>query len=135
MRGIALYTGLRVALLVAAWLLVQAITPLRGLIAIAVALVVSGIISFVVLDRPRDRASAGLAGVFRRIDDRIERSKTAEDVDDEPRSGQRQPDAQQEPVAQDEQPRALQDGDEGPADRPAGDGGDRPDREESGQGA
>ena len=40
MRGIAIYTGLRVALLAAVWLLIQAVTPLRGLLAIALALVI-----------------------------------------------------------------------------------------------
>jgi hypothetical protein len=110
-----LYTGLRVALLVAVWLLVQAITPLRGLFAIAVAIVISGVISFILLDRSRDRASVGVAGVFKRIDDRIERSRTAEDVDDPPPasdSGQGQPETQQESVRQDEQSGALQDRDE-----------------------
>ena len=98
------------------WLVIQVVTPLRGLIAIAVALVISGVISFVVLDRPRSQASRGLAGFFRRIDERIERSRTAEDIDDEiviVASGQ--PDAQPEEqaVGQDDQPRPLQDGDEG----------------------
>lgn len=116
MRGIAFYTGLRVALLLAAWLLVQVLTPLRGLLALAVALVISGVISFVVLDRPRDQASAGLAGVFRRIDERIERSKTAEDVDDEPGvSGKREPEAEQQAVGQGEQPGGLEDGHESAA--------------------
>ncbi len=113
MRGIAVYTAMRVALLAAVWLVIQVLTPMRGLLAIAVALLISGIISFVVLDRPRDQASVGLAGAFRRINDRIERSKVAEDVDDLPAaSGQGKPEAQQEPVAQDEHSRALQDGHE-----------------------
>ena len=72
MRGIAIYTGLRLAILAGVWLVIQIVTPMRGLLAIAVALVISGVISFVALDRPRDRASAGLSGVFRRIDERID---------------------------------------------------------------
>ncbi len=112
MSGIAWYTGLRVALLAGVWLLIQVVTPLRGLMAIAVAIVISGVISFIVLDRSRDRASAGLSGVFRRIDDRIERSRTAEDVDDPPESGQGETDSKQEPVAEDQEARGLQDGHE-----------------------
>ncbi len=38
-RGIALYTTLRLAMLLAVWLVIQFVTPLRGLIAIAIAIV------------------------------------------------------------------------------------------------
>ena len=118
MRGIAIYTGLRLALLAGVWLVIQVVTPMRGLLAIAVALVISGVISFIVLDRPRDSASAGLSGVFRRIDDRIERSKVAEDIDDEPApsgqvSGEGQARSEQDTVGQDEQAGGLQHGHEG----------------------
>jgi hypothetical protein len=119
MRGIAVYTGLRVALLAAVWLLIQVVTPMRGLLAIAVALVISGVISFILLDRSRDSASAGLSGVFRRIDERIERSKVAEDIDDEPLapggggSGEGEPRTQQETVGEDEKSGGLEHGDEG----------------------
>jgi hypothetical protein len=127
------YTGLRIALLAAVWLLIQVITPLRGLIAIAVALVISGIISFIVLDRPRDRASVGLAGVFRRIDERIERSKVAEDVDDLPApSGQGQADAQQHAVGEDERTRSLQDGHEVSTGGTGRDSDDRAQRQRAG---
>ena len=133
MRGIAVYTGLRVALLAAVWLLVQVVTPLRGLLAIAVALVISGIVSFVLLDRTRDSASAGLSGFFRRIDERIERSKVAEDVDDGVPLGQREAEAQHQAVAEDEQAGALQHGDEGGADGAARHREDGPDGERQGQ--
>ena len=118
MRGIAIYTGLRLALLAGVWLVIQIVTPMRGLLAIAVALVFSGVISFIVLDRPRDRASAGLFGVFRRIDERIERSKVAEDIDDDPvpsaqASGEGESRPQQEPVGKDEQAGGLEHGHEG----------------------
>lgn len=118
MRGIAIYTGLRLALLAGVWLVIQIVTPMRGLLAVAVALVISGVISFILLDRPRDRASAGLAGVFRRIDERIERSKVAEDIDDDPvpaeqESGQGEPRPEQEAVGQDEQAGGLEHGHEG----------------------
>lgn len=127
MRGIAVYTGLRVALLLAVWLLIQVVTPMRGLLAIAVAVVISGVISFIVLDRPRDRASAGLAGAFSRINDRIERSRTAEDWDDPPErpdgsaepslsgphgSGPGDAQSQKEPVGENNEPGGLEHGHE-----------------------
>ena len=133
MRGIAIYTGLRLALLAGVWLVIQIVTPMRGLLAIAVALVISGVISFIVLDRPRDSASAGLFGVFRRIDERIERSKVAEDIDDDPvpagqESGQGEPRPEQEAVGQDEQAGGLEHGHEGAS------GGTAHDREHGSQG-
>lgn len=121
-RGIALYTTLRLAMLLAVWLVIQVVTPLRGLIAIAVAIVISGIISFIVLDRPRNQASRGLSGVFRRIDERIERSRTAEDFDDEPVqpvSGQADAQPEQQPVGEHNETGGLQDGDEGATRSPA----------------
>lgn len=125
MRGIATYTAMRVALLIGVWLVIQVVTPMRGLLAIAVALVISGVISFVVLDRSRDSASVGLARVFGRINDRIERSKVAEDIDDEPQaSGEREADPQQEPVGQHEQAGGLQDGHESSSISTADDGAD-----------
>ena len=119
MRGIALYTGLRVALLAAVWLVIQVVTPLRGLIAAGVAVVISAVISMFLLDRTRDKASIGLWGIFRRIDERIERSRTAEDVDDDPPLGQSDAQAQQQPVAEDEKPGPLQDRDQVAPDGPA----------------
>jgi hypothetical protein len=122
-----MYTGLRVALLIAIWLLVQAITPLRGLMAVAVAIVISGVISFIVLDRSRDRASVGLAGFFKRIDDRIERSRTAEDVDDPPAapsSGKGNSQSQHQAIDEREHTGRLQDGHERTTASPLGDGYD-----------
>ena len=75
-----MYTGLRLALLAAVWLVVQLVTPWRGLLAIAVALAVSGVIGFFVLDRTRDDASVAVWRVFRRIDDRIKRNEMLEDA-------------------------------------------------------
>ena len=136
MRGIAIYTGLRLALLAGVWLLLQVVTPMRGLLAIAVALVISGVISFIVLDRPRDQASAGLAGVFRRIDDRIERSKVAEDIDDEPvASGESQPQSEQQAVGEHEEPGGLQHGDESAPQGAADDSDDGADGERGGDDA
>jgi hypothetical protein len=80
-RGLFFYTVSRVLLFIAVWLLVQFATPLRGLTALIVALLVSGAIAFFLLNRQRDSASASVIGLFKRIDDRIERARTAEDVD------------------------------------------------------
>ncbi|MGI9198057.1 MAG: DUF4229 domain-containing protein [Candidatus Nanopelagicales bacterium] len=123
MRGIVLYTGLRLALLAIVWLLIQAVTPLRGLLAAAAAIVVSGLISFIALDRPRNQASSGFFGIFRGIDERIERSRTAEDYDDPAETvavlgeGEAQP--EQQTVAEGEQPGPLQDRDQGAPGSPA----------------
>lgn len=123
----AFYTGLRLALFAAVWLLLQVVTPLRGLIAIAVAIVLSGIVSFLLLDRPRDQASTGLAGLFRRIDDRIERSRVAEDFDEdgadektvtEP-SGQADTQGEDQSVGEQQEPGGLKDRDEIAPDGPA----------------
>lgn len=133
MRGIAVYTAMRVALLAGVWLLIQVVTPMRGLLAIAVALVISGVISFIVLDRSRDSASAGLAGVFGRINERIEQSKVAEDVDDAPAPlGQGESQSEQQPVGEGEQPGGLQDGHEGAPGGSAHDGAHGPDGQDDG---
>jgi len=129
----AVYTGLRLALLAAVWLLIQVVTPMRGLLAVAVALVISGIISFILLDRSRDRASAGLAGVFGRINDRIERSRTAEDWDEPGGLGQGDAQAEQQPVGEHEQSGALEHGHELTPSGSADDGADRPDGEHEGE--
>lgn len=141
MRGIAVYTALRVALLAAVWLLIQVVTPMRGLLALAVALVISGAISFILLDRSRDRASVGLSRVFRGIDERIERSKVAEDVDDDlparevPASGEGETNPQQQAVGEDEQPGGLEHGHEVATGGAADDGEDGTQRQGSGDDA
>lgn len=133
MRGIAIYTGLRVALLAAVWLLVQVVTPIRGLLAIAIAVVISGVISFIALDRPRDRASAGLAGAFSRINDRIERSRTAEDWDEPLESGQPDAEPEEQAVGEHEQSGPLEYGHEGSTHIASGDGSQRADGEDDRQ--
>lgn len=120
MRGLLIYTGLRLALLAATWFLVQLVTPMRGLLAVAVALVVSGVLGFFLLDRPRDDASVSVSRLFRRIDAKIEASRTAEDVE-ESRSPQGEADPHQHAVGEGEQASPLQDGDQFAAERPTGD--------------
>lgn len=119
MRGFVVYTVLRLGLLLATWFLIQLLTPLRGLFAVAVAFVVSGVIGFFLLDRPRNEASVSLSRVFKRIDDRIERAKTAEDDYVDAVAAQRaelategEAEAEQEAKGQDEQPGELENSDE-----------------------
>ena len=85
--AITVYTVLRVALFAAVWLTLELLTPISGLWAIVLAILFSGAISIVVLDRQRDRVGAIAAGFFRGINERIEASARAEDDDDEPSSG------------------------------------------------
>jgi hypothetical protein len=81
---VLVYTVLRVALFAAVWLTIELLTPISGLLAIIAAILVSGAISLLVLDRQRGRAASVAAGFFGRINERIEASARAEDVDDEP---------------------------------------------------
>lgn len=80
--AIIVYTALRVALFAAVWLTLELLTPISGLWAIVLAILISGAISIVVLDRPRDRVGAVAAGFFGGINERIEASARAEDIDD-----------------------------------------------------
>lgn len=130
MRGIVFYTLLRLAVLAVVWLVIQAVTPMRGWLALAVAVIISGIISFVLLNRTRDEASVGLSGWFRKIDDRIERSRTAEDVDDDALA-QGQAQGEQQPIDEGEQPGPSQDGDEIATESAAGDDAHGSDSERS----
>lgn len=126
MRGLAIYTGLRLAVLAVVWFVLQLVTPMRGLFALAAALVISGVISFALLNRSRDSASTGLSRIFGGINERIERSRTAEDhLDAEepiaagasPALGHPDPDSEEQAVGQGEQPGALEDGDQVATDR------------------
>lgn len=78
MRGLIFYTTSRLALFLVVWLVLQ-LVGLRGLTAAVVALLISGAIAFFVLNRQRDSAAASVSSLFRRVDERIERSRAAED--------------------------------------------------------
>ena len=82
--AIVVYTLLRIALFAAVWLTFELLTPVNGIWAIVAALLVSGAISLVVLDRPRARVGTAAAGFFGGINERIEASARAEDDDDPP---------------------------------------------------
>lgn len=94
------YTALRIALLVAVWGLLVWLTPMDGLIAVVMAILVSGIISIPLLSHQRDMVSVGVAAFFRRMNERIDASARAEDDDDA--SGQREQQPEQDAVAKDE---------------------------------
>jgi hypothetical protein len=79
--AILVYTALRAVLLAAVWLVVELVTPIHGVWAVVVALLISGAISVVVLDRQRGAVGHVAAGFFGRINDRIEASTRAEDDD------------------------------------------------------
>ena len=104
----AWYTLLRVAIFAGAWFVLQLTTPLRGIGAVAVALLVSGVISLLVLDRQRDAVGALAGNFFGRINARIDASARAEDeLLPDP-----EPDAEAEAIQQQNDPTALQDGNE-----------------------
>jgi hypothetical protein len=79
--AVVAYTVSRLVLLLVCWLPLQLFTPLRGLIALAVAVLASGIISYFLLDRRRDAMAAQLGSFFSRLNSRIDRSTKAEDDD------------------------------------------------------
>jgi Protein of unknown function (DUF4229) len=89
MRSTLAYTSARILLFIAA-LAVFYLIGARGLVLIILALLTSGIVSFVVLYKARDRMSAsltsGLTGVRSRVSEfseRIDEGTTAEDADGE----------------------------------------------------
>lgn len=101
------YTLLRLVLLVAIWILIAWITPVKGLWALALALLVSGAVSLFVLDRQRDAMSVGVARFFSGINERIEASARAEDVEPLP-SEDRQAGADDQPVGEHQDPGPLE---------------------------
>ena len=114
-KAVFIYTLLRVLLFAAVWALVELLTPIHGPWAAAAALLMSGAISVVVLDRQRGKVGRAAGGFFGRLNERIESSAHAEDAAlDAAELEQRQQDAQRESVDQQQGPGALEGGDEGP---------------------
>lgn len=74
---------MRVGLFLAVWFLLQLLTPLRGIWAAVVAIVLSGAISLLVLNRQRSAMSGVVGGFFRGINERIDAASRAEDFDHE----------------------------------------------------
>lgn len=101
---------MRVGLFVAVWLLLQLVTPLRGLWAAVGAIVISGLISIVLLNRQRSAMGGVVGGFFRGINDRIDAASRAEDIPDDEAEGQ------QSGVGDDERPGSNESRDEFRAD-------------------
>jgi len=80
--ALVVYTVLRVALFFGVWALLWFLTPLDALWSAVAAILVSGAISLIVLDRQRGRVGAAAGGFFSRIIARIDAATRAEDVDE-----------------------------------------------------
>lgn len=97
---------MRVGLFLAVWLLLQLVTPLRGLWAALLAIVASGLISIFLLNRQRSAMSAVVGRFFGGINARIDAASRAEDIDDVDASplqnGDNQPHGQGDGVDSDE---------------------------------
>jgi hypothetical protein len=81
--AVLVYTLLRAALFGVIWVLFEFLTPIHGLWAAVSALLISGAISVVVLDRPRNKVGLAAGGFFGRINERIDASARAEDDDED----------------------------------------------------
>lgn len=77
--SVVTYTLLRVGVFVVFWLPLQFLTPLRGLLAVVTALLMSGAVSLILLDRQRGRAGQVVERFFHGINERIDASTRAED--------------------------------------------------------
>ena len=78
MRATVLYTISRILLFVAALLLLR-LAGARGLLLVGLALLVSGIVSYVLLSRQREAMSGALAARLRSLRTRIDEGARAED--------------------------------------------------------
>jgi Protein of unknown function (DUF4229) len=78
MRATIAYTSARILLFVAALGLLYLIGA-RGLLLVALALVISGIVSFVVLSRQRDMMSGALVSRLRGVRERLDEGARVED--------------------------------------------------------
>ncbi len=78
MRATLSYTSMRLLLFVASLILVY-FAGARGFLLIGLALVISGIVSFIVLSRQRDAMSGSLTARFRGLRDRLDDGARAED--------------------------------------------------------
>ena len=126
--AVLIYTLLRIALFAVIWVLVELVTPIHGLWAAVTALLISGAISVILLDRQRNKVGLAAGRFFGRINDRIEASARSEDDDDpDPQasmppstadapsahaSGEGEQQTEQEPVRQQEDAGLLEGGDE-----------------------
>ncbi len=105
------YTTIRLALVVVVWFVIQLLTSVRGLLAIALALLISAIFSIIFLGKQRDAMSESMFGFFRRLNERIDAAAAKEDYLDT------EPETQNDAVDQQQIPGGFEDGDQG---RPSG---------------
>lgn len=80
--AIAVYTVLRVLVFLGVWALLWVFTPLDALWSAVAAILISGAISLVLLDRQRGRVGRAAGGFFARINARIDAATRAEDIDE-----------------------------------------------------
>ena len=80
------YTMLRLTLFVVVLVLLS-LTGARGLLLLALAVLISGLASFILLSGQRDELSGALAGRIERIRKRIDEGARAEDFDEPSESG------------------------------------------------
>jgi hypothetical protein len=73
------YTTIRLALVVVIWFAIQFLTSVRGLLALALALLISAIFSIIFLGKQRDAMSQSIFGFFRRLNERIDAAAAKED--------------------------------------------------------
>ena len=78
MRPTLAYTSARILLFVAALVLLY-LAGARGALLLALAIVVSGVVSFIVLSRQRDQMSGALASRLRNWRSRLDEGTRAED--------------------------------------------------------
>ncbi len=112
----ALYTAARLLLWLAIWALLQYLTPVKGLLAVVLGLLISSAISIIVLDRQRDVMSEGIGSFFGGINQKIANSAAAEDAwQEEIRAAQSGPGQQSgaaQAVDQDQQATLLEGNDQ-----------------------
>ena len=111
------YTTIRLALVLLVWFGLQLFTPVRGLLAVALALLISALFSILFLSKQRDVMSESVFGVFRRLNERIDASAAKEDYLEGEVLLEAETQTQHDAVDQQEIPRGFEDGDQG---RPAG---------------
>jgi len=81
--SILIYTVLRVALFAVVWAVVWFLTPLDAVWSAMAAILISGALSVVLLDRQRGRVGTAAGRFFSRLNDRIDASTRAEDLDED----------------------------------------------------
>mgnify|MGYP006282202021 CR=1 FL=1 len=109
--ALARYTLLRLGLFAVVWLILELVTPLGTAWTLIGAILMSGAISVVVLDRTRGDAARAVGGLFDRINARIDASASAEDFDDDV-STDAERDAEDKSVGEQQDSGGLESGDQ-----------------------